>query len=186
MLATPVRFGVASDDTLLTLGHLDLQPIARALLHVKAIALLREDSFQPAPRRYLKQLAALLWIVVRESHDAAIFKNGLQLFLAFLQANAAEVVAIQVQQVKSVVDHRNAFPSADAALARLISGALLHQAERWTSLLIERDDFSIENRALSLHQCRKVAKFRKLCRKVIVVSRDQSHVAIFHESHGAV
>ena len=62
-----------------------------------------------------------------------------------------QVVAIEIDQVEGVVHDRNAFASRASRLAGLKSGALLHQAERRASLVIERDDLAVDDGALGFY-----------------------------------
>src|SRR5712692_11552325 len=138
ILAAAFRIGVSADDALLALRNLDFQPIARTFFLISAVAFLGENAFQSALACHFKQLATLLGIVVGESNDFFTLEHRLQQFLALLQTHSAQIVAIEVEEIESVVEDRNSFAARQAALAGPESGALLHQAEGRTALLIDR------------------------------------------------
>src|SRR5882672_10734865 len=155
ILSAAFWIGVSANHALLALRDFDLQPIARPFFLIGAVAFLGEDAFQSALAGYFKQLAALLGIVVGVSNDFSGFEHGLQQFLPHLQTHSAQVVAIEVEQIEGIVENRNAFAARQAPLARLESGALLHQAERRAALLIDRDNLSVENRVTGFYEFRQ-------------------------------
>ena len=110
----------------------------------------------------------------------------LQQLLALLERDAAQVESIEIEQIERVVDDRHTFAPWQAALARLESGALLHQAERRPALVIERDDLSVEDGALGFYELRQAAEFGKLRGEIILIARHQTHPAVFDEGNGAV
>src|SRR4029077_5239834 len=71
-------------------------------------------------------------------------------------------------------------------LPRPESGPLLHQAERWAALFIERDNLSVENSALGFYVLRQAAELRKLRSQVILGARHQTPTATFDEGNSAV
>src|SRR5208282_1063353 len=79
-----------------------------------------------------------------------------------------------------------AFAPRLAALSRLESGALLHQAERWSAFFIKRYDFPVKDGALSFYELWQAAKLGELCGEVILAARHQTHAAVFDECDGAV
>ena len=95
--------------------------------------------------------------------------------LALFERDAAQVESIEIKQIESVIDDRHAFAPLQAALARMESSALLHQAERRPALLIERDDLSVKNGAFGFYELRQALEFGKLRREIVLVARHQTH-----------
>src|SRR5208282_763331 len=142
IFAAALRIGVASDNALLTLRDFDLEPIARALFFVSAAAFLGDDAFQSALLCRFEKIKTFLGIVVGKLNYAALASDDpfLQQLLAFVKRDAAQVEAIKIEQIESVVDNRYAFAPWQTAIARMESGPLLHEAKRRSPLVIERDD----------------------------------------------
>ena len=97
-----------------------------------------------------------------------------------------QVEAVEIEQIESVIDDRHAFAPRQAALTGLESGTLLHQAERRPTLVIERDDLSVEDRALDSYELRQAFEFGKLRGEIILIARHQTNAAVFDESNGTV
>src|SRR6202790_325845 len=186
IFAAALRIGVASDDALLTLRDFDFQPIARALLFVNAFALFGEDAFQSALLRRVEKIKPFLGIVIGKLHNPACNNPLLQQLLALLERDAAQIEAIEVEQIERIVNDRHTFAPWHTAFPGSKSGPLLHQTERWAALFIERGDLSVKNGALGFHQSRQAAELRKLRSQVILGARHQTHASVFDEGDGAV
>src|SRR5258708_15894746 len=104
-------------------------------------------------------------------NDFAVFNAVLQQLLAFVERDAAQIQAIEVEQIERVVNDGHALSPLQAALARMEPGALLHQAERWTALFIERNDLSVKDGTLGFYELRQPTQFGKLPGEVILTSR---------------
>src|SRR5207248_5216072 len=72
VLAPSPRVGVAANDALLTLGDLDLQPLAAAPLFVTAVAPLGYDSLQTLLLGRVIPSGSLFRTVVRIAHNSAV------------------------------------------------------------------------------------------------------------------
>src|SRR6266496_3148919 len=177
MLAAAFGIGVASDDAFLAGGDFDFQPLAGALLIVHTAALLGDDAFQAPLFRGFEQGEAALGIVIGKMNDAAVLDHGFQQLLSLVERHATEVEPVEVNEIECVVDDRHALStparqkrarrgprvaSGETVFARAESGALLHEAEGGAPLVVERDDFSVENGALGLYKSSEVAEFGKL------------------------
>ena len=92
-----------------------------------------------------------------------------------------QVVAIQIDQVKGVVDDANVELRSQAALAIAEAGALLHQAERRTSILIERNDFSVENGGFRVHKVRQIVQLGILRGQFVLVAGHEPKAAVIEE-----
>src|ERR1700691_4158062 len=108
---------VTSDDAFLALRDFDLEPIARALFLVCTASLLRKDSFQPPLLSCFEKIKTLLAKVVGKTNHMAILDCLLQQLLSLLEPDAAQVEAIQIEQVERVIGNRHALLSLQAALA---------------------------------------------------------------------
>ena len=182
MLAAAFGIGVTADDAFLPRGDFDFQPLTGALLFVRTAALLGDDAFQAPLFRRFEQGKAALGIVIGKMNDATVFNQALQQLLSLVEGHAAEVEAVEVNEIECVVDDRHALASGKTALSRTESRALLHEAEGGASLFVESDNLSVEDGALGLHKSRQVAEFGKLRAEVVLVARDQAHAAVVDET----
>ena len=71
IFAASFRIGVAPNNALLTLRNFDLQPIARTLFFVIAVALLGDDSFQAALLCRFKQIKPLFGIMIGKMNQTS-------------------------------------------------------------------------------------------------------------------
>ncbi len=177
---------IASDDALLALRDFYFEPVARALFFVGAATLLGDDAFQFALLRRLEKLETFLSVVVGKMNDFAVFNSVLQQPLALFERDAAQVHAIEVQQIERIVNDPDAFAPRQSPFARLEPGPLLHQTKRRAALFIERDDLAVKDGALGFYELRQAPKFGKLRREVVLVARHQTHAPVFNEGDGAV
>src|SRR5260370_7692627 len=66
------------------------------------------------------------------------------------------------------------------------TGALLHQAEGRSALLIENNYFSVENCILSSHEFRQISQLRIAGSEIVLVARNQTYTSVFNKSDGPV
>src|ERR1700751_5572041 len=106
--------------------------------------------------------------------------------LALLERHPMQVVAIQVDQVKSVVKDVNIRLRRETAMAIAETGALLHQAERRSSMLVERNNFSIENGGFCVHKFRHIVQLAVLRGQIILVAGHEPETTVIDEGDGTI
>ena len=74
----------------------------------------------------------------------------------------------------------------DAASALAYSGALLHQAEGGTSLLIERHNLAIKHHLTCVHPSWKVPQLGVGDCQVVLIARDEADGIAIEKSHSAI
>src|SRR6266481_6034028 len=162
ILATAFRVGVAANHTLLALRDFDLQPIPRPFFLIGAISFLGKNPFQATLAGNFKEVPTFFWVVVREPNGLSILEYRPQQLLPLLQTYFVQVVG--------VIQNRNSFSSRRATPSCLEPGPLLHQTERRTPLLVDSNDFSVNNSLLCLYESGQVAQFRKLSGEVVLIA----------------
>jgi len=65
------------------------------------------------------------------------------------------------------------------------AGALLHQAERWPALFIQRNDFAVENPVWALTNLERLV-VQKLSSEIVLIAGDQPVFAAFQETNSAI
>src|SRR5437868_4132681 len=151
------RLGVSPDDTLNFFCDLDLQPFAAAFLLVTAAAALGDDALESLFLCNLIESHSVSYLVIGIAHVIARDNQVLQYLFALFQIDPVQVVAIHPNQIESVIKDWNVFPSWRPKSSMPNSGALLHEAERRTALLVHGDNFTIQNRRLSAQEPRHVS-----------------------------
>jgi hypothetical protein len=76
------------------------------------------------------------------------------LLLAILERHSTPIAAVQIKQIERVVEHGNIRIRSAPTASGTEAGSLLHQAERRSSLLVERNHFAIEDGILCLDELR--------------------------------
>ena len=108
--------------------------------------------------------------MVRVAHDLAWRQDVSEHSLTIIQRNAAQIIAIDIEKIENVVKHGQIRPGSGLGAMASKSRPLLHQTERRAAVLIEDDDFSIENRRFCIHQFRRIAQFGIARREVVLVT----------------
>ena len=102
--------------------------------------------------------------------NVAINDEASQQVFALLKRHAPQVEVVEVKKIEGIIDDGNALTSGKPRFSGTKSGALLHQAERRTPLVVKRDDLSIKNGAARFNEFRKRGKLRILRCEVILVA----------------
>src|SRR5215469_8808889 len=171
--ARPFRFGVAADNAIDALTDLDLQPLVAAALLVETGLLFCHDPFQLSLLRDLKERLAMLLVVVREAQRIPRNDERRQLLLPLFQRHTPPVVAIEIEEIERVIEHRNVGVGGSPPAARTKPGPLLHQAEGSAAIFIERHDLAVENRVLCLDEARHVVQFWIAWRQFVLIPRHE-------------
>src|SRR5688572_11700824 len=83
--------------------RLDLQPVPRPCLLVRAFAMLRDDAFETARGNRFKEIRPSLFDMIVESNPAAIGCNQLpQHGFALLEWKARQVESVEIEQIKRI------------------------------------------------------------------------------------
>src|SRR5882724_1562597 len=179
--------GVSGNHALLPPRDLDLQPLARSLLHINTRAQLGDDAFQPLVARHPEKCSASLSVVVGVTQKSFARRDHLlEKRFSPLQWRCHQVVSVEVEQIKSIID------DTDLRIARSTrprtghSCSLLHQAEGRTPFFIQRHHFTIEDGVLHRQRLHRLRDLRKFARQVILVARNQSRPSIIDECHRTI
>ena len=89
-------------------------------------------------------------------------KNLRQDLLAILERDSPEIVAVDVDEIENVVQNRNVAAGANPASMLANARALLHQAEGCAPLLVEGNDFAVQNGGFGFNKLWEVVQFRIL------------------------
>src|SRR5260370_17325039 len=98
--------------------------------------------------RELQERFAVAGIVLGVAHSSVRTNDGLQDALAFGERRVAQVVSVEIEQIKDKVIYRPA-PGHLSNRACNRANARLHQGKAGMSLAIHRNDFPIAPRSLS-------------------------------------
>src|SRR5215470_309830 len=143
-----LRHRVAADDEFLTELALDLQPVARALRGIRAVALFRDDTLEALLAGSGQKVRAVLEHVVAEVDDAARRHQESQALLARLERQPPQVTAVEPERVEEDGADGHLAPGAlDVRRARE-THALLEPLEARAPALVEGDDLAVEDEAL--------------------------------------
>src|SRR5438105_3942993 len=113
-------------------------------------------------------------------------KNLCQDLLALFERDAPQIVAVNVDEIEDVVQHRNVAAGIYATSMLTDAGALLHQAERCTALFVEGDNFAIKNCGDGLNKFGELMQLRILSGQIVLIARNQADAAVFDEGDGAI
>src|SRR5260370_667209 len=176
--------GHAADDKILLGDEFDFEPGVAAFGFIAAGGVLGDNTFQLMLARELQERFAVAGIVLGVAHSSVRPNDGLQDALAFGERRVAQVVSVEVEQIKDkVIDRPASGQLSDRAGHR--ADARLQQGKAGMPLAIERDDFPIENRGLGgnvlLHPC----EFRILPFDAGTFSRGQPYGVTACKSYGA-
>src|SRR5438552_10805988 len=114
------------------------------------------------------------------------YQNLLQHTLALFECDAPEIVSVEVEQIEDVIKDGQVVACRALTAMTANARALLHQAERRTALLVEHNDFAVENSILCLDKLWQLTQLGISRRKVVLIPRNQAHRAVFNERNGAV
>ena len=145
VLARSFGVGVAADHAIDSPRDLDLLPVAAAALLVEAVRLFRDDAFESLLLCGIEKRNTVSGKMIGVTHDFIIGKNFAQYSLAIYKRHAPKIIAIEVQQVKGVIQDGQLATRAGLATVAAQPGALLHQAERRTALIVESDNLSVQD-----------------------------------------
>ena len=174
MCAAAFGLGVAADHGFELVPDLDLQPFGAAALLINAVTPLGQDAFEALGARHFEECFALLLIMIGVADGIAGVEQRGQFFLALFERDFSPVVAIEIEQIECVIENGDIGIGGPAAAAGTESGALLHQAERCSALLIECDYFSIEDRGFRMDELWEIFEFWIALGKFILIARDQA------------
>src|SRR5579863_2802 len=90
-----------------------------------------------------------------------------------LKRNAAQIVSVEINEIEQIIDNLDVSAAGDAASVLADTRALLHEAERGPALLIECDEFAIEDRCFRLDELWQDFDLGKLTGEIIVIARNQ-------------
>src|SRR5207253_7962830 len=113
-------------------------------------------------------------------------KNLCQDLLALFERDAPQIVAVNVDEIEDVVQHRNVAAGTYATSMLTDAGALLHQAERCTALFVEGDNFAIKNCGDGLNKFGELMQLRILSGQIVLIARNQADAAVFDEGDSAI
>src|SRR5262245_32752405 len=143
-----LRHGVAADHELLAELALDLQPVARSLGGIRAVALLRDHTLEALLTGGGEKVRAVLEHVVAEVDHASRRHQEPQALLARLERQPSQVAAVQPERVEEDgADGHLAPRPLDVRRARE-AHALLEPLETRAPALVEGDDLAVEDEAL--------------------------------------
>src|SRR2546422_3852537 len=108
-------------------------------------------------------------------------KNLCQDLLALFERDSPQIVAVDIDEIEYVVQHRNVAAGTYATSMFTDAGALLHQAERRSALFIEGDDFAIENCDVGPNKAGELMQLRVLSSQIVLIARNQADSAVFDE-----
>src|SRR6266496_3738402 len=187
MLTRTLWIGVAANHAIDSLRDLDLQPFRCAAFLVAAAAFLREDAFQALLFRDLEQCDPLLSrVMIGVADYFAGYQNFLEHTLALFECDAPEIVSVEEEQIEDVIKDGQVVPRRALTAMTANARALLHQAERRTTLLVEHNHFAVENSILCFDKLWQLAQLGISRRKVVLISGNQAHSAVLNERNGAV
>ena len=89
------------------MADFDLEPLPAAAFLVATRPPLRQNSFQLFVARNFKQRLALRLVMIRVAQRITRLEDLAQLPLAVLQIDPPPVVAVEINQVKRVIENRN-------------------------------------------------------------------------------
>ncbi len=104
---TDIRWGIACDHQLLTVGTLDLEPIAGPTGPVWRLDPFRHDAFKPQVRSELQHLQSIDLEILGHAHHAVARKLCKQIGqrrLALGKRGAGDVIAVEMEEIEGVVD----------------------------------------------------------------------------------
>src|SRR5579864_123997 len=165
MLAAAPRLGETADDGILPPVRLDLEPIVSSrAFTVRAFSVLGEDAFEIKLSSGLIERDTGLLDVLTEPDIGCGAHDPLQDFFTPCESQGAQVVTIQVQKIKHIIDQRSlACPQ-----------VALQELEVRLSVLIEHDHLAIENRVVP-ELLERAAQWGELSFKRDLVTRIQVH-----------
>src|SRR6516225_2143704 len=171
--------GVSTDHALNGLGDFDLQPFPAAPFLVEAAPPLAENAFEPLLFGGLKQGNAPLSEVLGIADDLGGRKNPFENLLAGLEPDPAEIVAIEVNEIKNVVcdGHLGASRGSPPPLAE--PRPLLHEAEGSTTFVVERNNFAVQNGGVRFDRAREFFELGKLAGEIVLIAREQTQFSLF-------
>src|ERR1700738_3489245 len=145
--AASLRLGISANHALELVPDLDLEPVAAAMFLVGAASFLSHDALQSVLACHLEQCTPLLLIMIGVAQRVAAHQDRGQGPLAIFKVYLSQVVPIQIEEVKGVIQYGHIGVWSHAPPARPETLTLLHQAEGGAALLVQRDCFPIENHA---------------------------------------
>src|SRR5262249_6345890 len=143
-----LRHRVAADHELLPELALDLQPVARALRGIRAVALLRDHALEALLAGGGEKIRAVLEHVVAEVDDPARRHQEPQALLPRRERQPPQVASVEPERVEEDRADGHLAPRAlDVGRARE-AHTLLEPLEARAPALVEGDDLAVEGEAL--------------------------------------
>ena len=175
--ASPVRRQrEAADHHLLGEPALRLAPVSAAPLAIGRVRALAHHALEPGFARLLEELGAVPAHVIAEAQRVGrCLEEAPQHLLALLEPHAAEVPAVEVQQVEGEVDERHGCVA--AALERLEARRAVRQ---------HGGHLAVDERRPGRQPAHGARDLRKLLGPVLPVARDEPHLALLDAGHDAV
>src|SRR6185503_2123721 len=163
---------VPRNHKLLALDALDLHPVATARRLIRRVGQLRDDPLESELASFLEKLRAIPFDVIAVAKYSSVAQRLQQLgqhALPLAQRRAREIKPIDIDQIEDIEDE---------AGGRALIDRLLQSLKTRTARRIQRDDLSIEYRALQRQRFHCLSYSRSLRRPILAVPRPKTNFMI--------
>ena len=159
--------GVAGDEELVVAVRLDLQPVARPLLLVRAVLALGDDPLEVLLARDVQQRLAVVEAVRVGDRRHPLVEHPPQTLLALDERQVDERLTVHLEQVEREVDERTA--------------ALLQLGEARLAGRVDARDLAVEHGVRRLHRLDdRLRHLREAVVETVAVARDELALAAAH------
>src|SRR6202049_3697616 len=105
--AAALRLGISANHALELVPDLDLEPVAAAMFLIGAVSFLSHDALKSVLACHLEQCNPLLPIMIGVAQRVTGHQDRGQGPLAIFKVHLSQVVAIQIEEIKGVIQYGN-------------------------------------------------------------------------------
>src|SRR6185369_2572059 len=178
----PLRIGVARDHQLLAGDALELEPAARALVHVRRVGLLRDQPFPALAARLGEKTLAVLRTMFRITNRIAVTQHPSQQILACELRQRSGAPAVDMEHVEQIEVHRR---GGDEPAVRIAYADAALQLREARLLSVEGDDLAVDDEVVAALASQGVNELGIGSADLQAIARQQAHVVAAAQCHAA-